>query len=444
MASHVRAGARSGLRARGARRLPADDRRGEHPHRRAAPPPARRSATAWRPPTRCSRSWRERRLQMAGTLSGGQQKMLALARGLALRPKLLLVDEPTEGLMPANVELITARARSRRPRLGVAVLVVDASFDLITETCSRLYAMDRGVLIGTFRPGEFASPDELAARYLGAVSALMDEPDHPAAAERPGRRLVARPGRRRGWRCCSACCTSSTSPRATSSCSAPTPSGSCCGPPNNYVLSVVVGTLIVAVLGGLLLSLVVWPLLQRSQVLTLLATLGLSLILQQVATNVLGGDAKLVEPPLAAAGRRSGPVSYPLYFLVVVVVGMGVLVAGLVRAEVHQVRHLAAGRGPEPPDGRGARRAGAARLRPGLRRLRRAGGAGRRPAGAAHRGLPDRRRRRDPVRLHRRRRRRHGQPARRRARRDPGRRGAVARVAGRSSRRWCRSRCSRW
>jgi branched-chain amino acid transport system ATP-binding protein len=112
----------------------------------------------------------ERRLQLAGTLSGGQQKMLSLARGLALRPKLLLVDEPTEGLMPANVELITA-ALARATGLGVAVLVVDASFDLITETCSRLYAMDRGVLIGTFRPGEFAGPDELAARYLGAVSA---------------------------------------------------------------------------------------------------------------------------------------------------------------------------------------------------------------------------------------------------------------------------------
>lgn len=113
---------------------------------------------------------RERRLQLAGTLSGGQQKMLSLARGLALRPKLLLVDEPTEGLMPANVALITA-ALARATQLGVAVLVVDASFDLVMETCSRLYAMDRGVLTGMFRPGDFSGPDALAARYLGAVSA---------------------------------------------------------------------------------------------------------------------------------------------------------------------------------------------------------------------------------------------------------------------------------
>jgi branched-chain amino acid transport system ATP-binding protein len=113
---------------------------------------------------------RERRVQLAGTLSGGQQKMLSLARGLALRPKLLMVDEPTEGLMPANVAL-TAAALAKATQLGVAVLVVDASFDLIAETCSRLYAMDRGVLTGMFRPSEFSGPDELAARYLGAVNA---------------------------------------------------------------------------------------------------------------------------------------------------------------------------------------------------------------------------------------------------------------------------------
>jgi branched-chain amino acid transport system permease protein len=96
---------------------------------------------------------------------------------------------------------------------------------------------------------------------------------------------------------------------------------------NNYFLSAVLGTIIVGVLGGLLLSLIVWPLLQRSQVLTLLATLGLSLIIQQLAINILGGDAKLVPPPITATVSL-GPVNYPVYFLVVVVIGMGVLLAG--------------------------------------------------------------------------------------------------------------------
>ena len=92
--------------------------------------------------------------------------MLALVRGLALGPKLLLVDEPTEGLMPANVELITNALISATER-GVTVLVVDSSFDLLRTLCTRLYAMDRGVLIGTYRPADFSSPDELAATILG-------------------------------------------------------------------------------------------------------------------------------------------------------------------------------------------------------------------------------------------------------------------------------------
>jgi branched-chain amino acid transport system ATP-binding protein len=112
----------------------------------------------------------ERRRQLAGTLSGGQQKMLALARGLCLRPRLLLVDEPSEGLMPINVELITqALLKATENRVGV--LVVDASFDLIQTLCTRLYAMDRGVLIGTYQPGQFSGPDALASTYLAQVSA---------------------------------------------------------------------------------------------------------------------------------------------------------------------------------------------------------------------------------------------------------------------------------
>jgi len=96
---------------------------------------------------------------------------------------------------------------------------------------------------------------------------------------------------------------------------------------HNYVAAMVLGTVLVAIVGGLLLTALIWPLLQRSQVLVLLATLGLSLILQQLATNILGGDTKLVQPPLSAA-VAIGPILYPSYDLVVIAVGMGILAVG--------------------------------------------------------------------------------------------------------------------
>ena len=72
--------------------------------------------------------------------------------------------------MPGNVELIT-NALVAATREGLTVLVVDSSFDLVRQLCSRIYAMDRGVLTGVDRPAEFASPDELAATYLGEARA---------------------------------------------------------------------------------------------------------------------------------------------------------------------------------------------------------------------------------------------------------------------------------
>jgi branched-chain amino acid transport system permease protein len=96
---------------------------------------------------------------------------------------------------------------------------------------------------------------------------------------------------------------------------------------HNYLIALIVGTILVAIFGGMLLSAVIWPLLQRSQVLILLATLGLSLVMQQLATNILGGDSKIVAPPLTQP-VPIGPILYPSYDLVVIVVGMGILAVG--------------------------------------------------------------------------------------------------------------------
>jgi branched-chain amino acid transport system permease protein len=88
----------------------------------------------------------------------------------------------------------------------------------------------------------------------------------------------------------------------------------------NYLVAMIVGTIIVAILGGAMLTAICWPLLQKSPVLILLATLGASLILQQVATNYLGGDTKLVPFPITT-NVQLGPIQYPLYYVLVVATG---------------------------------------------------------------------------------------------------------------------------
>lgn len=106
-----------------------------------------------------------RRLQFAGTLSGGEQKALSLARGLALKPRVVLVDEPSEGLMPMNVDLITKALREAVDR-GTGVLVVDASFHLLKTVCTRLYVMKRGRITAQHSLDEFHTADSLVATYL--------------------------------------------------------------------------------------------------------------------------------------------------------------------------------------------------------------------------------------------------------------------------------------
>jgi branched-chain amino acid transport system permease protein len=77
----------------------------------------------------------------------------------------------------------------------------------------------------------------------------------------------------------------------------------------------------------LVLQLIAQPLLEKAQVLILLATLGLSLILQQLAQNVFGGDAKLLQPPIQDS-IDIGPITYPVYDLVIIAIGLGLLAAG--------------------------------------------------------------------------------------------------------------------
>ena len=86
----------------------------------------------------------ERRNQAGGTLSGGEQQMLAIARAMMLEPKIILLDEPTEGLMPRMVSQIR-QIIDVLHREGVAILLVEQNVPLTLEASQRVYIMEKGV-----------------------------------------------------------------------------------------------------------------------------------------------------------------------------------------------------------------------------------------------------------------------------------------------------------
>ena len=88
----------------------------------------------------------EMRGRVAGTLSGGQQQQLAIARALVARPSLLLLDEPTEGIQPSIVELIEEVVASL-PARGITVLLVEQFVDFAQAVCERYYVLERGTLV---------------------------------------------------------------------------------------------------------------------------------------------------------------------------------------------------------------------------------------------------------------------------------------------------------
>ncbi len=109
---------------------------------------------------------RERQDQRAGTLSGGEQQMLAIARALCLEPSVLLMDEPTEGLMPAMI----ARIREVVLRLkgqGVAVILVEQRVDAVLQIADRVLFVENGRSRDIVEAEVLRESSELLERYLG-------------------------------------------------------------------------------------------------------------------------------------------------------------------------------------------------------------------------------------------------------------------------------------
>ena len=88
----------------------------------------------------------ERSRQAGGTLSGGEQQMLAMARAMIANPRLLILDEPTEGLMPLMVETIRKSIQRLNREKGVTVLLVEQNLDTVLQVCGRVSILEKGVL----------------------------------------------------------------------------------------------------------------------------------------------------------------------------------------------------------------------------------------------------------------------------------------------------------
>ena len=109
---------------------------------------------------------RERQSQLAGTLSGGEQQMLAIGRGLMAEPKLIILDEPSLGLSPLLVEeLFALIARIRAD--GVAVLVVEQNVVQSLEIADRAYILSEGSFVMSGAAGAIAADPALKRAYLG-------------------------------------------------------------------------------------------------------------------------------------------------------------------------------------------------------------------------------------------------------------------------------------
>jgi branched-chain amino acid transport system ATP-binding protein len=109
---------------------------------------------------------KERARQSAGTLSGGEQQMLAIGRGLMARPRLLLLDEPSMGLAPILVEQIFAIIMQIN-REGVTILLVEQNAAMALAVCHRGYVLETGTIILEGKASELAGNDRVRQAYLG-------------------------------------------------------------------------------------------------------------------------------------------------------------------------------------------------------------------------------------------------------------------------------------
>jgi branched-chain amino acid transport system ATP-binding protein len=109
----------------------------------------------------------ERRAQQAGTLSGGEQQMLAIGRALMLEPKLLVLDEPSFGLAPRIVQEIFGIMRKINREQHVSVLVVEQNANLALDFADRVCVLETGVVVTEGTPEDMRKNEDIQRAYLG-------------------------------------------------------------------------------------------------------------------------------------------------------------------------------------------------------------------------------------------------------------------------------------
>jgi len=108
---------------------------------------------------------KERRRQAAGTLSGGQQQQLAIARALVSNPFLLLLDEPSEGIQPSIVQDIARIVVELTRTTGLTVVLVEQNIDMIRAMAQRCHVMDKGQIVAELTPS-MLDDVEIVRRHL--------------------------------------------------------------------------------------------------------------------------------------------------------------------------------------------------------------------------------------------------------------------------------------
>jgi len=101
-----------------------------------------------------------------GVLSGGEQQILAIARSLCGNPRLLMLDEPTEGIQPSIVEEIIGILLDLRKRRGLTVLLVEQKLDVIAALADQVFVIQRGQITGTLKPHQLDDP-EVIREFVG-------------------------------------------------------------------------------------------------------------------------------------------------------------------------------------------------------------------------------------------------------------------------------------